>query len=167
MSSSRTEPADLAITPLNRRNAVQLNDTIGLGVQSFAEFGSYRETLSEWMRSESAVTLLAHSSDELVGFVTYVYRRQRAHVIGEVIALAVHPEYRNRGIGRHLFGLANDYLAEGAAAVGARQIELNVASTNAAARGLFESFGFFLVMSGPDYPSGGASKRMRRDLLCE
>ena len=60
-----------------------------------------------------------------------------------MIALAVHPEYRNRGIGRHLFGLANDYLAEGAAAVGARQIELNVASTNAAARGLFESFGFF------------------------
>lgn len=166
-NSNRADQFALEVMPLNPNSTDLVGVTIGLGEQCFAQFGNYGETLSQWMRSNSAVTLLGCLDSDTVGFVTYAYRRDGRQVIGEIIALAVHPEYRQRGIARHLLGQALDYLAQGAADVGARHIELNVATVNQPARTLFESFGFSVLKAGVDYPLGGTSERMRLDIFGE
>jgi [ribosomal protein S18]-alanine N-acetyltransferase len=65
----------------------------------------------------------------------------------ELLTLAVHPEARRRGLGSALVAA----FASQAAAAGAKECLLEVAVTNAAARGLYRRLGFSPVGRRPRY----------------
>jgi len=138
-----------------------------LSQSAFSDFGSYRETIDHWLTSDHAVTLCAVEDTQPVGFITYVYRRLRDQVYGEIIALAVASSARRRGIGQRLFEQAVTALKSGAAAVGATCIELNVSHKNASAQRLFFKHGFSLVGSSGRYPNGDRANRMTLHLDSE
>jgi len=76
----------------------------------------------------------------------------------EVLALAVDPALRRRGLARALLlaGLG------GLIAAGVRQLFLEVAADNAAARGLYGGFGFREVGRRPRYYRGGGDALVLR-----
>ena len=75
--------------------------------------------------------------DEQGGVVAYCFY-WRAHDEGEIHSLTTHPDYRRRGIARHLAAAALKDLAGN----GARAVYLEVREGNAAAVGLYRSIGF-------------------------
>jgi ribosomal-protein-alanine N-acetyltransferase len=79
-------------------------------------------------------------SDKVVGYcVTYPVKQKRAMVI---VSIAVHPDYRKRGIGTSLL---KDSILISSKLHSAKAIDkliLQVAEENDAARSLYEKFGF-------------------------
>jgi ribosomal-protein-alanine N-acetyltransferase len=66
---------------------------------------------------------------------------------GHIANIAVHPEYRSRGIGRRLLVTA----LQEAIQKGARQATLEVRLSNIAAQNLYRQFGFDVAGSRPHY----------------
>ncbi|NJL94492.1 MAG: GNAT family N-acetyltransferase [Anaerolineae bacterium] len=72
--------------------------------------------------------------------------------------LALHPQFRGRGLGKALLDRAE---AEARAASCAR-LELDVREGNDTARRLYEKFGFGLVRSSPTVMAGGQNRQLHR-----
>ena len=125
-----------------------------LAGESFSDFGQFGKTIEHWLDNQSGATLVATSGTSVVGFVTYVYRQIEAEVFGDIVALAVCPEHRGRGVGGELLASAMSFLSEGAAAVSARGVQLHVAEGNTNARRLFAEHGYREVGSDGRYPNG-------------
>ncbi len=80
---------------------------------------------------------------------------------GEIVSIAVHPDYRRRGVGNALMRQALAALA----AAGARRVELMVRTGNAAAAKLYRSLGFRRVrVERGYYEDGGDGVLMARAL---
>jgi ribosomal protein S18 acetylase RimI-like enzyme len=99
-----------------------------------------------WLRSRAtdprSVFLVAERESRLVAFLIGtiestipVYRLTETGFIHD---LWVEPEYRNEGIGRQMMMLAIEKFRE----MGMKQVRLETAAANEAARGLFKSCGF-------------------------
>lgn len=73
----------------------------------------------------------------------------------ELLTLAVHPDARRKGIGRHLLA---EFRAA-AASRGAQEIFLEVTENNDAARGLYHWGGFFDVGIRKDYYAGSKGEK--------
>lgn len=98
------------------------------------------ETVRKWLEaaSERDFLLGACAGEELIGIADlHRYDGRRGHVAG--IGMAVHDDWTGRGIGRRLLGelidIADNWL-------GLKRLELEVYIDNAAAIGLYRSFGF-------------------------
>jgi len=89
--------------------------------------------------------LAAHAGDRLVAFAGLWMMVDDAHVT----TISVHPEWRRLGIGRRLMVA----LLELAIAIGARRMTLEVRPSNAAARALYDDFGFVIAGRRPGYYS--------------
>jgi len=81
---------------------------------------------------------VAEADGAVVGYVVGDTVDAGGARIGHIKDLAVAPEYRRRGVGRTLLSRALVALASS----GTRRAKLEVRETNAAARSLYESFGF-------------------------
>ena len=68
---------------------------------------------------------------------------------GEVLNVALHPDYRGRGLSKHLM----QALLLAAKEKGAQILYLEVRASNAPARSLYEQFGFSVVGVRKDYYS--------------
>ena len=166
--TDRDDCNTVRLVPLRPQFELALVDSLReLSQSAFSDFGSYRETIDHWLTSEHAVTLCAVEDTQPVGFITYVYRRVRDQVSGEIIALAVASSARRRGIGQRLFEQAIKALKSGAVAVGATSIELNVSHKNESAQRLFFKHGFSLVGASGRYPNGDRANRMTLHLDSE
>ena len=77
---------------------------------------------------------VANLEKKIVGYSGYWQVEDEAHLIN----LAVHPDFRCRGLGRQIL----NYLCEMAVKQGLRKILLEVRESNSAARKLYESCGF-------------------------
>lgn len=95
------------------------------------------------LRRQSAALLVAERSGAVVGYAVLWFVADEA----ELGDLAVHPEARGSGLGRHILGGA---MAE-AARRGAKRLYLEVRESNAAARRLYEKAGFTTAGVRPDY----------------
>jgi ribosomal-protein-alanine N-acetyltransferase len=87
--------------------------------------------------------IVARAGDRVTGFAGVWLMVDEAHVT----TFSVHPDWRRQGIGRQL--LLN--LAELSIAIGARRMTLEVRVSNAAAQGLYRSFGFDIAGRRPHY----------------
>jgi ribosomal protein S18 acetylase RimI-like enzyme len=99
-----------------------------------------------WLRSRAgdarSVFLVAEREGKLVGMLIGTAEREipiyRLREYGFIHDVWVEPEYRNEGIARQMTMLAIERFGE----MGLRQIRLDTAAANDAARGLFAACGF-------------------------
>jgi ribosomal protein S18 acetylase RimI-like enzyme len=69
-----------------------------------------RETVEKYVTDETYVTVVAEADGLVVGFLNYELREEKK--TGEVMLLAVHPDYQNEGIGTTLNLYALDRMKE-------------------------------------------------------
>jgi ribosomal-protein-alanine N-acetyltransferase len=98
------------------------------------EFPWSDEEFRRCLRQQNCIGLVAESNHRVLGYVFYEIDRTQFHVLN----LAVHPEYRRRGVGKTLVQKLIGKLAPG----GRTRIQLEVRETNLAAQLFFRSMGF-------------------------
>ncbi len=130
---------------------------------AFGPFGSdYGARLERILERVEARSWIALSRGRRVGFAVLVPRRAagfRPAVAAELVAIAVRPGWRRRGIGSLLLRTA----AEGAREAGWGELRLWTALSNRPARRLFRAAGFAATVGGrARYPSGEPALEMVR-----
>jgi L-amino acid N-acyltransferase YncA len=111
-------------------------------ISSYAEYQERPNLVTqieERFRRLDQATFGAFVGGQLLGMATFVDegRTKQAH-IGELVGMYVSPEARGRGIGRSLV----QAVLAAARGAGKTQVELAVADTQAAAKGLYAACGF-------------------------
>jgi ribosomal-protein-alanine N-acetyltransferase len=120
---------------------------------AFREYGPYEEMLPNWFASGITVTLLALIENHPVGFamIRRMGRESRLYRVSELLAIAVEPSQRKRGIG----GLLLRKMQTTAQKTGVETLVLHTAIDNLPGRTLFKKHGFVLLETkGGFYPRG-------------
>ena len=104
--------------------------------------------------------MFAREGDRLAGWAVGLLRRHGPRArSGRFYALAVHPDFRGRGLGERLARRVLDRLRRR----GARTFSLEVRDPNPAAQGLYRRLGFRPAGELPDYYGPGLpGLRMRK-----
>lgn len=130
---------------------------------AFAPFGEYDHGLEE-MLQDGAVARIAEEAGRPVGFAM-VLRLEPVDSF-DLVALAVVPEVRRRGVGRALLEDAHAWALAAAEPCEEVEVLLDVAEVNVPARSLFESAGYrFVARDEGTYPDGQRALTMRRRLV--
>jgi ribosomal protein S18 acetylase RimI-like enzyme len=132
---------------------------VALGAEAFARFGDYAPVMTEFLQSPDVASFIAWSSGERVGFAL-VDTGAEPSGLADLVAIAVDPRHRRKGVGRAL-------LSRVIAAFGERDTSavliLTVADDNHAAIELFRSRGFEMIPGSVGrYAGGQTSRRMVR-----
>ena len=109
---------------------------------SFKTPWSYDMVLSE-MREAFSHFYVAFCGDELVGYYGFLHILDELHILN----VAVHPSFREQGIGGKLMA----HMTEVARSLQARALTLEVRESNHAAIRLYERAGFVLEGTRPHY----------------
>ncbi len=152
---------------LRRAEAADASFVLDLAAQSFAHLGDYRTILAGWFAHPAVRTTLAIDGDTPIGFSMLAFLQgDYGPPTADLVALAVVPEARRRGIARALLTHVIAIARLDAARIGAADvIRLEVADDNAAARALFEGAGFtHRPRDDGRYPSGARYRRLERSL---
>jgi ribosomal protein S18 acetylase RimI-like enzyme len=116
-----------------------------LASEAFRDFGSYGKLLRSWSEEPGVHTYVARNEKERLGFVMlgfYYADHERRAVYGDVLAIAVVPDQRGRGVGRLLLKHAVEMSYQARRSLDVREVRLSVADTNQRAQHLFSSEGF-------------------------
>ena len=130
---------------------------------AFHEYGPYEEMLPDWFASGITVTLLALIEDHPVGFamIRRMGRESRLHRVSELLAIAVEPSQRKRGIGDLLLREIQTM----AQRTGVEMLVLHTAIDNLPGQTLFKKNGFILLDTKPSfYPRGQDAVMMYKDV---
>ena len=112
------------------------------------------------IRHSSTNVVVAHETDELVGFGIMDYGESKAHLA----LLAVHPERRESGIGRRVL----EWLETCARTAGLECIELEARADNPVALGFYALLGFERTGTVPGYYQGRIDAlRLRKWLVAQ
>lgn len=125
------EPLDLIVDPMRVRD---LNEIMIIERLSFSTPWSKGAFLSELLENDRAHYLVARMDGRAVGYVGIWLVADEGHITN----VAVHPDYRSRGVGRRLMEAITDL----ARRRGARRLTLEVRKSNLRAQRLYESLGF-------------------------
>ncbi len=136
-----------------------------LAESSFGHLGpGYGALLGSWVGAREVATIVATSGPP-VGLAMLGLYEIEGVVRADLLAVAVSPEARGRGIGRALVERVIALAERCHTERGAHELRLSVAEDNTAARALFARAGF---TPAPDeashYESGQVALRMRRPL---
>ena len=114
--------------------ANHLREVIAIEQKSFptpwSRYAFYGELLNDF-----AYYIVAICGDKVVGYAGMWLITDESHITN----LAVHPDYRQRGIGRYLM----QELENQSVTLGAKSMTLEVRPSNSIAKGLYSSMGFF------------------------
>ena len=129
----------------------------------FGIYGPYEQWVSQWFRSESAVTVVATLSGTPVGFAMLgrFSPPAQVRVSAELLAIAVDPGRQRMGVGQLLL----NEIEEIAISIGVTRLFLHTAKENFPAQKLFEKCNF--TPSGvirKFYPEGQDALLMLKDL---
>lgn len=162
MTTAETLPAfELRLARPEDRDFV-----VGLAVESFADLGDYRATIESWIAAREVASIVAVADGVPCGFALIAVRRsigfvRRVHA--ELLAIAVEPGSRRRGIARRLLARA-ELTAKG---FDAQEVRLHTAESNRAARNLFGAAGYVACGgTATSYPNGQRALELRRPLRC-
>lgn len=152
-------PAAAAVAPAPMADAIEIRPARRGDVEAQVElerlcFVSHRigrRQMQYLQASPRAVTLTAESHGRVVGHIVGLQRRHRRCMSGRVYSLAVHPDYRGRGLGRRLMQAMLTELA----ARQTRRVYLEVELSNASAVKLYEHLGFRRIGVLSDYYAPG------------
>ncbi len=129
----------------------------------FSVFGDYDEVMTRWFLQPRVSTVIGSMNGSSAGFaILQLAEKGKWHSsTGELLALAVIPEYHRQGIG----GALLEYVEKMASQVGLNKIRLHTAVDNMAARNLFEKAGYRRVGSEKSYyPKGQSAVMMVKTL---
>lgn len=104
-----------------------------------------KELFDEELRRERARYFVAEEEGQVAGYMGYWEAPEEAHIIN----LAVHPSFRNKGLGQRMM----EYCLAFAAKCGARLATLEVRESNGPAQRLYEKCGFRVVAVRKKYYS--------------
>jgi ribosomal protein S18 acetylase RimI-like enzyme len=143
--------------------AADLGFLRALSREAFESFGDYERLLPEWARTPGIELTVAEDEGERVGIALLGFFEdpQRKAAVADLLAIAVVPSHRGRGVGRRLLEAAIKRARELARVEVVCALRLTVADGNAVARRLFESAGLSYVpeLEG-QYPRGQRALRM-------
>jgi ribosomal protein S18 acetylase RimI-like enzyme len=135
----------------------------GLSGKVFSIYGPYRTTVSRWFESGVTMTFISMAEGKPVGFVMVgaLQGDREVETRAEVLAIAVTPEFQQRGIGEELLRYAHGSVEQ----TGEPKLFLHTAKENLAAQKLFLRIGYRPVaMKKGFYPSGQDALMMVNDL---
>ena len=138
-----------------------------LAGQAFEEYGEYDRLLPEWARTPGIELTVAEEDGARVGLTLlgFFEDRPRPVAIADLLAIAVDPLRRGRGLGRALLEAVVKRCRELGAVGVVSALRLTVAETNASGRRLFEAAGFRYVPGHEGhYPRGQRALRMELPL---
>ena len=134
-----------------------------LAGRAFEEYGDYDRLLPEWARTPGIELTMAEEDGLPLGLTLlgFFEERPRRVAVADLLAIAVQPDQRRRGVGRALLEAAVKRCRELAVVGVVDALRLTVAETNASGRRLFEAAGFAYT-SGHEghYPRGQRARRM-------
>lgn len=156
--TERRPPTKLVPAAADHRDFVRQ-----LSAEAFSRFGEYDKTLPELMDLPWIRTVVAEVEGAAIGFAMYSLEGIASGDI-DLVAVAVIPSWRSRGVGRalleHVEKAARSLAPEEAAGV-----HLTVAEDNARARKLFEGSGYIAIpYEHGMYPGGQRSVGLRKRL---
>ncbi|HEY8424901.1 MAG TPA: ribosomal protein S18-alanine N-acetyltransferase [Limnochordales bacterium] len=131
MAAAAEEPLTIVIDPMRVKD---LNDIMVIERLSFSTPWSRAAFLSELLDNDRAHYLVARVDGRAVGYVGIWLVADEGHITN----VAVHPDYRGRGVGRRLMEAITDL----ARRKGMRRMTLEVRKSNIRAQRLYESLGF-------------------------
>jgi ribosomal-protein-alanine N-acetyltransferase len=135
-----------------------------LSARVFSVYGRYDEIVANWLLQPSVVTVVITKKAEPLGFAMLEFKGKggRAPSSGELLAIAIVPEYQGLGIGNalltHTESLALQYESRG--------IQLHTGKDNLSARSFFEKAGYKVIGSRKRYyPRGQPALAMYKTLI--
>ncbi|MFP3870220.1 MAG: GNAT family N-acetyltransferase [Syntrophobacteria bacterium] len=124
-----------------------------LSARVFSLYGDYDELLPNWMSLPGLITVIVTENNHPLGFAM-LEAQTKARLgsrRGELMAIAVMPEYQRRGIGSALL----DHMESLALRYGLSRIQLHTARDNILARWFFKRAGFRVIgVRERYYPEG-------------
>ena len=117
---------------------------------SFAVDRFSRRQYAYLISQSRGIFFVAESEGVVVGYVSLLTHLHRRNL--RIYAIAVHPEFRERGIARRLLERGKQYAAE----QGLTTLSLEVRMDNTSARRFYEKNGFVVTSLKPDYFEGPA-----------
>jgi len=135
----------------------------GLSKTAFQEYGPYEDMLPDGFMAGITVTLLAVVEEHPLGFamIRRLGRESRLHRVSELLAIAVEPAQRKRGIGDLLL----NEIQKAAHRTGVETLVLHTAIENMPGRGLFKKHGFIRLDTRSNfYPGGQDAMMMYKDI---
>jgi len=132
---------------------------------AFLAYGSYDNYVEAWSGNDAVSTYIAELDGNRAGFfmvTTYHDSEGSRGLVADLVAIAVHPEYQSRGVGKRL--LAHAIALAASADPPAREMWLVVAEGNSRAQRFFAGEGFRLRDGVGVYPAGQRALRMVKPL---
>jgi len=147
---------------LRRANPGDLPFIVELSEQVFSTYGQYDEIITRWASFPHIITVVVEAKGQRRGFamINPILGAQN-EAKGELLAIAVTPEYQRAGIGkrllRHIEGLARN--------LGIEEMVIHTAEINEAAHQFFAKNGFIQRGSvNSYYPKGQKALEMSKTL---
>jgi ribosomal-protein-alanine N-acetyltransferase len=132
-----------------------------LSREAFGRFGPYDLILLGELSRSGVRTVIADAAGTPAGFAMSEPDERETYLL----AIAVVPGWRRRGVARLLLREIEEQTVRDAARAWRPAVSLTVAEDNAPARALFASAGYRTVPSrGDPYPAGQRSLRMRKTI---
>jgi len=134
-----------------------------LSVRVFSIFGNYDEILTRWFLQPLVTTVIPAENNNPLGFGMLLLEREGYldPSKGEILAIAVLPEYQKRGIGNALLY----YLESLALQHGLNEIQLHTAQDNTSARSFFQKADYNITGSKKSYYPKGQPAFMMTKIL--
>ena len=126
-----------------------------LSKEVFSLYGDYEEILIQWFVNPDVITIVSFKQGQSLGFAM-LYAMS-----GEILAIAVKPEFQGRGIGT---GLLNN-IERIASQLGMERLLLHTATENEVAEMFFRNASFTVIgKKGGYYPRGQAALTMAKEI---
>jgi ribosomal protein S18 acetylase RimI-like enzyme len=143
---------EIAIRPAARRDSGFIRV---LSNEVFSLYGNYEEILPQWFVNPDVITILSFTQGQSLGFaMLYV-------LSGEILAIAVKPEYQGSGIGTELLNAIERIGSQ----LGMERLLLHTAQGNKVAEMFFRNASFTVIgTEGGYYPRGQAALIMAKEI---
>ncbi len=144
------------------------------GAEAYAELGDYPRILPSWLEQPGVLAWIDQDVQgrgrgfAMLGFYAEQVPGTTApgvqHVVADLLALAVLPQYQKKGIGTKLLEHVIEVAERVAPASHITQLRLTVAEHNTGAQRLYARAGFHVVDGAAHYDRGQRALRMVRPL---
>ena len=142
----------------------QPEDVVAVGKISesaFEDYGEYGKIVAKFFTSQGVTTYVARAGEEVVGFIMLGFlpwsggAEEGNPWVSDLLAIAVVPEQRRRGIGDALMRQMFKLVEEMSEWREVKEIQLTCAAGNQAGLDFFEKYGFCVIDPNHGSYSGG------------
>lgn len=147
---------------LRRADGSDLNFVRSLCRLLFLAYGSYHEYVEGWFGDDAIFTWIAEVDGAKAGFVMFTVPPKAS--VADLVAIAVSPGARSRGVGKALLSKCLDVLRESPRV---EEVRLQVAEGNSRAQRMFAGSGFRFRPETGVYPAGQRALFMVKALTRE